>query len=218
MKNAQRLKPLVSFFAVGITLGAIHMNVYAHGKDVSDMFDDVHIEDGRSVGELSALNSDIELGDSVTAASISTVNGDITMGYGVRIQSISAVNGDIEAKSDLFVEHSISTVNGDIQFSDGAEVGRDIETVNGDISLAQVIVGDDIGTVNGDISLADATRVSGDIVFEKSNSDNDWSDSNSPKLTIDSDVTVDGSIILYRKVKLDVPDHLLDKVEYRYQQ
>jgi len=216
MKETQFVKPIISFITVGITLGALHINAHAYGNNLSEVFDDIDISAGQTVGELSGVNSDIELGDNVTARAISTVNGDISMGYGVRIASINAVNGDIKADENLFVERSIATVNGDIHFDDGSEVGTDIGTVNGDIVLDQVTVGHNVTTVNGDITLEDATRISGDVVFKKNNNNYDWDDSDKPTLRIEDNVSIDGRIILNRKVNLDIPDSMLDKVEYRY--
>jgi hypothetical protein len=61
----------------------------------------------------------------------------------------------------------------------------------------------DIETVNGDIRLTDGSLVLGDVIF----GENGWhSDRNNnlPRLVVDANSAIKGSVHLYRRVRLEI--------------
>ena len=77
--------------------------------------------------------------------------------------------------------------------------------VNGSITLEMTEVQRDIKTVNGDIRLTDGSVVLGDVIF----SENGWhSDRNNnlPRLVVDANSAIKGSVHLYRKVRLEIDE------------
>ena len=116
MNKNEFIKPALSVLFGGLVLSAIHLNAYAYNKDISNMFEDIRISDGQSVGDLSGINNDIELGDNVIAEELKSVNGDIEIGADSRVEEIKVVNGDIVAGYNFVVENSVASVNGDILF------------------------------------------------------------------------------------------------------
>lgn len=184
--------------------------------DVSSILGGIDVAEHRHMGNLSTVNGGIEIGDHAEVRDISVVNGGIDIGSYVNIRSIDVVNGNIDAGKYVKIYHSIVTVNGNVEFQEQANVGYDVETVNGDIVFDQSMISGDIETVNGDISLTSHTRVVGDITYNKRN--DDWDDDDHiPTLHLDSDVQLEGKIILYREVTLDFDmEKFGHKVEYLY--
>lgn len=184
--------------------------------NVSHVMGDIDIASDRQMQDISTVNGDINLDNNVSAEQIDTVNGDITLGKQVSALSVASVNGDISANAGLTVQENISTVNGDINLAKDSQVNGNISTVNGDIHLQNVNVHGELETKNGDISLLKGTVVTGDIIY-RAKEQKRWSNNDLPVLTIDSDSTVSGKIILQRKVILEIDDPaLLAKVERNY--
>ncbi|MGO4894098.1 hypothetical protein [Flavobacterium sp. W21_SRS_FM6] len=194
-----------------------HDDEYSHHKgDVSHVLGDIDIDADSQMQDLSVVNGDINLENNVSAEDIDTVNGSISLGKRVSIFSASSVNGDIEAGSELTVKNDISTVNGDIELGEYSEVGGDISTVNGDIQLISVTVQGELETKNGDISLVNGTTIKGDLIY-RAKEQKRWSNDEVPTLKIDESSSVNGKIILHRKVILEIDDQtLLNKVERLY--
>ena len=203
------------FFAVttmlsGCVVHVGHANAQ-EGEDISSVFGSVDVATHRSVGDLSSVNGDVSLEDHAQAEDISVVNGSVEMGSHVRVDEINIVNGDLDAGSHLHVANSIETVNGDINIEQQSTIQGSVETVNGDIQIAGSIVDSNIESMNGDITLKGDTLVKGDIIYKIR--DEGWLERNStkPKLTIEADVSIGGSIILERPVNLDIASPALQE-------
>ncbi len=206
MINARNLTALL--FAGSLTLSGcvIHVDGASDG-DISSVFGGVDIAAGKHVDDISTVNGGVTLEEDATAGRIDAVNGSIELYDNASAKSIDVVNGDVDLARNVTIEDGIDTVNGDISAKSGSVINDDIETVNGDIELDDTVVDGGIETTNGDITLSGDTRVTGDIVFRRKQSNN-WG-SGTPTLTIERDVLLVGEIILQREVELELdnPDH-----------
>lgn len=181
------------------------------GEVISSVFGSVDVAEHRSVGDLSSVNGNVSIEDYAQAEDISVVNGGVEIGSHVRIDEINIVNGDLDAGSNLHVTNSIETVNGDINIEKQSTIQGSVETVNGDIKIVDSVVENNIESMNGDITLKGDTLVKGDIIYKMR--DEGWLERNStkPKLTIDADVSIGGSIILERPVNMDIANAALQE-------
>jgi len=196
--------------SLGLSGCVIHVN---DTSGVSSLMGDVSVSAHKSVGDVSSVNGDIELQEYVTARNVDSVNGDIELSNDVSVSDINVVNGDIVAEARLNVSNNIESVNGDVDLNEGSRVEGAIESVNGDISLSGTNVGQHVITKNGDIALHQDSYVGGNIVFEKQRNNN----RHVPTLIIRQGSTVEGDIILYREVKLELDDpSLQSKVVNRW--
>ncbi|TQV81580.1 hypothetical protein [Aliikangiella coralliicola] len=178
-------------------------------KDLDSVFGGVTVGSGAQVRNVSSVNGGVDLLAGSKARSVDTVNGSIDIGNNVSVLEAETVNGGIEAGKSLSVEKSLSTVNGGILIGENSEIGKDIVTVNGDIELTRVLVARHVRTNNGDIRLVDGSIVKGDIIVEKSNGG--WFSGLSitgdmPVVEIDSASQVEGTIHLYKRVKLVIDE------------
>lgn len=163
-------------------------------------------------GDISSVNDDINLSSHSSAQNVDSVNGDIKIKDNVTLHEVNTVNGDINSGRNLTVTGTIESVNGDIEIESGATIGA-INTVNGDIDLNDTNVSANVSSKNGDINLKGDTHISGDVIFEKRDNDGwNWGNNhNLPELEIGSQVIIDGHIILYRDVKLEIANPQLRK-------
>jgi len=118
---------------------------------------------------------------------ISKVFGGVEVGDGQKMGDVDSVNGSIDLQKSTVIGDSVSTVNGSIHL-EMTEVQRDIETVNGDIRLS------------------DGSVVLGDVIFHE----NGWHSSretNLPRLVVDANSAIKGTVHLYRKVRLEIDEN-----------
>ncbi|WP_416305030.1 hypothetical protein [Neptunicella sp. SCSIO 80796] len=196
--------------------------VHVGGGDGSSRHHSYRQDDDKQIsgtaGDISSINDDIKFSSHTTAGHVDAVNGDIKISDNVELRSINTVNGDIRAGHKLASTGPIETVNGDIEIESGSSVVS-ISTVNGDIELEGVQVQHNISTQNGDISLRGDTHILGDVIFEKRDNPSGWNWGNShdrPELEIDTNVRIDGNIVLNRQVELQIANpQLKDKIIYR---
>ncbi|MFQ3236092.1 MAG: DUF4097 and DUF4098 domain-containing protein YvlB [Paraglaciecola sp.] len=219
MSNKFILLTFISLCTIGSSGCVILVGDTEREGNVSSVFGQLEVPQGKTVKDVSSVNGGVELGDHVQAQRIDSVNGSIAVGDFVSVYSIHTVNGHIQTGHNVKVSQDVRTVNGGIDIKYNSLVSRDIETINGDITLDDVAVGGNIETQNGDVSLSNHTQVTGDIVFHQPDKDGwDWADKqNIPQLTIDKASSVLGQIILEREVKLNfVSPELQERVIRRY--
>ena len=173
------------------------------GSSVSSVFGEASVSAGKSVGDVSSVNGGVELKDDVSAKQVDSVNGDVDIGNRVSVHSIDVVNGDIDIGEFFKAESNIESVNGDISIHKNGSISGSVITVNGDIDLKQTQINHDVQTTNGSLTLTAGTVVMGNVVYERANQ-RYWSRDNLPTLRIDKGSTVNGSIILYRPVNLEL--------------
>ena len=203
----------------GLSIGLLLLQAPAHADDYTSLNKRVNVDSGVTTNEISSVNGKIFVDDNVSAEEISSVNGKVSIGDGVNAGEVSTVNGKIEIGNNVSVKSSVHAVNGKIEIGAGGDIGENVSTVNGTVELSGVTVGNRVKTVNGSIYLADGTLVKGDIIIGGPNSNKGWKNSwngKRPKLVIDASSTVEGKIIVYRKVEYDFVDSsLMNKVEDR---
>jgi DUF4097 and DUF4098 domain-containing protein YvlB len=221
MSNKFTLSTLISLCIIGSSGCVIQVGGAEREGNVSSIFGQLEVSEGKTVKDVSSVNGGVELQDHVQAQRIDSVNGTIAVGDFVSVYSMHTVNGDIEAGHNLQVSQDVRTINGGVDLKYDSLVSRDIETINGDIALDDVRVGGNIETQNGNVSLSNQTQVTGDIVFHPRDKDS-WSwagEQNIPELSIDTGSSVQGRIILEREVKLNFVDpELQERVIRRYNQ
>lgn len=203
----------------GLSIALLLSQAPAYADDYTTLNKRVSVDSGVTTDEISSVNGKISIGDNVTADEISSVNGKVAIGDGVNAGEVSTVNGKIEIGNNASVRRCVEAVNGKIEINAGGNIGENVSTVNGSLELSGVTVENRVKTVNGSIYLADGTLVKGDVVIGGPNNNKGWKNSwngKRPKLVIDANSTVEGKIIIYRKVEFDVVDSaLMDKVEDR---
>ncbi|WP_100641852.1 hypothetical protein [Alteromonas facilis] len=220
MKNKQAFKHLIIATCVSFGLSGCVIHVGGgNGWDIEDgevssVFGDVSVGEGKYVSHVSSVNGDVTLEDRVTVDHLSSVNGDIDIGEHVTADGVDVVNGDIEIGEHFTNQNGVNSVNGDIDIAEHANINGLVKTVNGDIEIKSGNIDNDIVTTNGDISLLHGSHVTGNIVYEQ-NSKNYWG-SDEPKLVIDAKSRVDGEIILHRPVKLEFANPELQSKVRRY--
>jgi DUF4097 and DUF4098 domain-containing protein YvlB len=170
---------------------------------ISKVNSGIHIEAGRTMGDLDTVNGGIHLGDNASAHDAETVNGGIHLGRGARLESAGTVNGGIELGENAIVTGDVETVNGGIELSRGAETGGKVANINGGISIHGARVGGRIETVNGDVTVTDGARVAGGLKVEKP-SGWSWSKSRDPRIIVGPDSSIDGELVFERDVELYV--------------
>jgi DUF4097 and DUF4098 domain-containing protein YvlB len=128
------------------------------------------VEDGEKVtGGLQTVNGVIRIGrDAEVTGPCRTVNGGITVDDGSKVGSLTTVNGSIEIASEVTVDGDLDTVNGSAECGTGTEVDGDLTTVNGNIRLDGTLVQGSVKTYNGSVKLDDGSRVTRDVVIERS--------------------------------------------------
>ena len=177
-----------------------------HGHDISKVFGGVVVGDGQSMGDVDSVNGGITLRDNSSADKVETVNGSIRIHDDVSVYSVETVNGSIRAGRNLRVKQDVGTVNGSIDLQKSTVIGDSVSTVNGSIHLEMTEVQRDIETVNGDIRLSDGSLVLGDVIFHE----NGWHfsrDTNLPRLVVDANSAIKGTVHLYRKVRLEIDEN-----------
>jgi DUF4097 and DUF4098 domain-containing protein YvlB len=179
---------------------------HGHGHDVSKIFGGIEISEGSTANHVDSVNGSIILRDKSTADRVETVNGSIRIYDDVSVHSVETVNGSIRAGRNFKVDDEVTTVNGGIELQAGTVVRDTVSTVNGTIRLKETEVHRDVQTVNGDIRLIDGSVVKGDVIFE-SNGSFFHRDTGKPRLVVDANSTIEGSIHLYRKVRLEIDDN-----------
>ena len=164
----------------------------------------ITIPEDTVVGNLETINGGITVEDGSEAGTVETVNGGIELGDRVKVHSAATVNGSIEVKEDVRIEEGLSTVNGGISVEENSRIGGDLETVNGGIQIRGSVIDGNLTTVNGSIRLRDKARVRGDIIFEKPQGYSGYP--KPPMLRIDAGVSVEGTIHLYREIRLNISE------------
>lgn len=210
----QRINLTTLALCLSLSLSGCVINVGAandsdYNGDITKVFGGIEISEHRQVSSLSTVNGGIELQDYVTTDDISTVNGSVEIGAFCNVGAIAVVNGDVTTKEQFISKGSIETVNGDIELGTTSTIDGNLVTVNGDISAANLTLSKNIETVNGNINISGQSAISGNIVFRDTEKNRH---SDIPSLTLGSQVSVIGSIILEREVELDVPAHLHEKI------
>jgi predicted acyltransferase (DUF342 family) len=181
------------------------------GSDFSSILGNIDIAEGKHAGDISSVNGNVEISDHAGADDVSIVNGNLEMESHVTVRSIDIVNGDISATSHLSVLGNVESVNGNITLPEQSKIGGHVETVNGDITATDTVVEEDVETLNGDITLKGNTHIIGNIIYRESESSWGERSDNKPTLTIESDVIIDGTIILERPVNLVFDNDAFDK-------
>ncbi len=179
----------------------VHSSDYHH--DISRVFGGVDVAAGQTVGDVDSVNGSITLGDDSRAEHVQTVNGSIRARDDVQVMSLETVNGSIRAGRNLKVEEDVSTVNGGIELKSGTVIGDRLTTVNGSIRLHGAEVVRDVETVNGDIRLSDGSTITGDVIFRDTGGRFNWNHKR-PRLIVDADSSIKGTIYLYREVVLEI--------------
>lgn len=176
------------------------------GRNIDKVFGSIDVDAGEIVGDVETVNGRISLDDNVVAEVVETVNGSIDLGDNVEVRDASTTNGSIKTGENLTVTRDLETVNGSIRVNRNGDIRGSIETVNGSIMLRGSRVGQDVETLNGDIDIVRGSVVEGDVIFNENG--NNWgNDNDPPRLRIDAESAVKGSIRLYREVRLDIdPD------------
>ncbi len=190
---------------------------YGHsGSDYSSVNKSLKVSDGKEVGDLSSVNGRLSVGDRVSAEDISSVNGSLSIGSNVSAEDVSTVNGRLSASEGLRVSGDLTSVNGGISVARNSEILGDVTSVNGSIKLNGVTVGKNVETVNASIDILAGSQIKGNIVYQKTSRNNNYRGKN-PKLSISADSSLDGQIILYREVDLDIDNSdLMKKVVRKY--
>jgi hypothetical protein len=176
---------------------------HGHNHDISKVFGGIEIGEGSSAHDVDSVNGGIVLRNNSSADRVETVNGSIRIYDGVSVRSAQTVNGSIRAGQNFRVEDEVSTINGSIELQAGTVVGDSVGTVNGSIRLEQTVVEQNVQTVNGDIRVLTGSIVRGDVIFDE-NSSFFNKDSSKPRLVVDSQSTIEGTVHLYRKVRLNI--------------
>lgn len=199
------LRPFVLSLALAtLTLGSI--SPACASDDTSKVNGSIHIEDGKTVGDLDTVNGSINLGDRGQADEVSTVNGSIDIGDDASIRSAGTVNGRIALGKRVRVSAGIDTVNGSLTLDEGSDVSGDVSNVNGSIRLHKAHVGGGIKTVGGDIEIGADSSVDKGIHVEKSNSWFSWGEEKPVHVVIGPRAVVKGTLVFEREVELLVSD------------
>ncbi|MCP4654720.1 MAG: hypothetical protein GY856_04785 [bacterium] len=129
----------------------------------------LRVADGEKVtGGLTTVNGTIRIGEDAEVRGASrTVNGRITVDDGAQVGSLTTVNGAVEIAGNVAVDGDVETVNGAAECGSGTEVQGDVSTVNGAIRLDGTRVEGRVVTYNGGVTLRDGSRVTRDVVIER---------------------------------------------------
>lgn len=208
-----------SLLIVMLTACVIHVgpgNYRNPGAGVDNVFGDVAVASGQTVGNISTVNGSIQISYGATAGMVQSVNGGIELDDMVKVMAIDTVNGSITAGKEVSVRGNIESVNGNIRIGPKSLVDANITSINGGIRLQGVKVLANVENMNGDIEILADSVIAGDIIFRRNEGPSESSQS-LPILRIASKAKVTGTILLERPVTLNVEDPALAaQVQYLY--
>jgi len=160
----------------------------SNGSNASVTLGNVEVYDGQQAGHVSSVNGNVEIGSNTVVKSAETVNGNVEVGNNSQTRSLSTVNGSVTIGDNTIVDGKVSTVNGEIVINSGAKVKRDVRITNGEVIVKNSAI------------------VSGNIVFEHTNFSGMFNSRFERTLIIEPGAVVEGKIVLYTPVKLDLPE------------
>lgn len=171
---------------------------------------------GNKIGQygqdVNTSNGNIGVNDNNHAGTLKTINGNINIGHHAKVKLVQAVNGNIYI-DDFSQGTSLQTTNGNIVTGENVLVSGNVKTMNGNIRIeSRAEIGGSVIADNGDIFIAQGTTVIGDIIFEKRGFWSSHFDKYIPTLEIAEEVTIKGTIHLYRPIKL-LLDHSINPEE-----
>ena len=181
----------------------------------------VHAED------IETRNGAIRIGGNTRVRQVHSRNGAIVVGRDSRVDGeVSTRNGSVVFNEDVTVNGSVSSRNGPIQL-DATRVTGSIQSLSGDVTLdnASVVSGDlvidareaaarqgsqgffgfgrsDSYNDAGNIRITGGSRVGGDVVLLLPE---DY-DARMPRVTLDTDSLIEGSLRVDARVELDIAD------------
>ena len=203
---------LIFSIALALAFTAYLSSVHAGdiAASISKVNGSIEVPEASVAANVKTVNGTIRIQQRAVAADVSTVNGGVHLNDNSEVRSAETVNGAIRVGEEVVVDHSLGTVNGSIRVNRGTSVGEQIQTVNGAIQMDGASVEGDVRTVNGDIRIRNGSIVNGDIIVDKPRK-SFWSrfsfgGSREPVVEIGRDVEINGTIYLYREVKLEI-DH-----------